>query len=849
MDRIRSLLLARTHVVVMDPDLVASAATRPSRDADVDRFEDELAQLGYVMSLDLASTLRRLPHQTMQELRSWIQDTLARQLGAHRPHVPLYRHFPAGVPADAHTQYAKRILSWLCTRPEQPCPWCSHVTTVGALDPCGHLVCHTCWSTASFAGCPICHRRIAAGGPFMQPAADGDRVGKHAGTLTLLELGFDLLGIAKQRFQRLLVRTRPLSPDDRDEVEAVIDAMGPRAMTWLPERIPARETMAIAIARLVLISPNRAAVMRDLANHVRTATDVLRIAAVLMGANAALVEPMRLGSISRGVRRALLEALERLPVQDVVEDMTRHPRLWKRAGERLHPFEHAAKLPNVTLAFAAVRGTDLARASFGAEVRERATRLQCVRLDGDRMQPIAWAGPIEDALRLRNPRSALARLTHRPGELLRRADHLVRLSQAHQLDALQTIVKAVELAAAKGPPATMLTLASHVARRGRAWPRRVFFPKGDVLNAWSAPDLRPPLRGDAIAVMVGTIRRQLLARAEHRRQFPRAVIDRALVDLLVPINERSASRAKLAWPRGSELALPAGQTLRLFLHWEEPATTRVDLDLSVALYDASWRHVATCDYTNLVVGERAAVHSGDLTSAPAPLGASEFVDLHLERLSMLGARHLVMAVFAYNSVPFDQLAHGFAGLMLAPAEGTCFDPRAVSQRFDLRGRSVITVPLTIDLAERRLRWLDVHIKHHAEVQDVGGYRAALAHIGRDFGDLLATQSRPTLWDLACIHAAARGNVIYIRERDGSFTTYRRRDTESKVMRLARLMSGTNDDGKLAAIPVADAPTWFGLVTAMRMPRGSVGYALDPQGLGSEVTVLAAGDLIAELALS
>jgi hypothetical protein len=582
---------------------------------------------------------------------------------------------------------------------------------------------------------------------------------------------------------------------------------------------------------------------------VRTATDVLRIAAVLMGANAALVEPTRFGSLGRGLRRALLEALERLPVDEVVEDMMRHPRLWKRAGERLHPFEHAAKLPNTTLAFAALRNTDLSRASFGADVRERAARLRCVRLEGDRMHPIAWAGPIEDALRARNPRSALVRLTHRPGELLRRADHLVRLAQGHQLDALQTIVKAVELAAAKGPPATMLTLASHVGRRGRAWPRRVFFPKGDVLHAWGAPDARPPLRGDAIAVIVGTIRRQLLARAEQRRQFPRAVIDRALVDLLVPINERSASRAKLAWPRGSEIALPTGQTLRLFLHWEEPASTRVDLDLSVALYDASWRHVGTCDYTNLVVGDRAAVHSGDLTSAPPPLGASEFVDLHLERLAMMGVRHLVMAVFAFNNVPFEQLAYGFAGVMHAPDDGVHFDPRAVRQRFDLRGRSVITVPLTIDLSERRLRWLDVHIKQHADLHDVGGYRAALAHVGRDFADLLATQARPTMWDLACIHAAARGNVIYIRERDGSFTTYRRRDTESKVMRLARLMSGTNDDGKLAAIPIADAPTWFSLVTALPLPAGSVGYALDPQGVGHDVTVLAAGDLIAELALS
>ena len=51
-----------------------------------------------------------------------------------------------------------------------------------------------------------------------------------------------------------------------------------------------------------------------------------------------------------------------------------------------------------------------------------------------------------------------------------------------------------------------------------------------------------------------------------------------------------------------------------------------------------------------------------------------------------------------------------------------------------------------------------------------------------------------MWDVACIHAAARANTIYIRERDGSFTTYRRRDNETKHARLGRLMSGAADDG-------------------------------------------------------
>ena len=124
MDSIRTLLLARTHTVVLDPDRVASAGTRPTRDVDLEKFEDELAQLGYVMSLDLAMTLRRLPYETILELRSWIAATLAMTLGAHRPHVPLFRGFPATTPTDTSSLYLRRMLTWILTHPAQPCPWC-----------------------------------------------------------------------------------------------------------------------------------------------------------------------------------------------------------------------------------------------------------------------------------------------------------------------------------------------------------------------------------------------------------------------------------------------------------------------------------------------------------------------------------------------------------------------------------------------------------------------------------------------------------------------------------------------------------------------------------------------------
>ncbi len=858
MDRLRTLLLARGNIVVLDPDRVASAATRPSRDSDLDRFEDELAQLGFVMSLDLAITVRRLPHQALHHLKTWMLATLTESLGAHRPHVPLFRGFPAGTPSDTRALYLRRVLSWMFTRPDQPCPWCGQIKPVGALDPCGHLVCRSCWDAGSYAGCPICHRRVAME-PFVEPAAEAEseRVTRGDTQLRLVHLAFDAIAVARDRFERLTARTTPLSKDDRTEVETVIDVIGPKAAIWLPSSIAMKETMAIAVARLWLAAPDRHAMVKATEGHLRTATDVLRVAVVLMGGDPALVEPTKLTSLSRGLRRAVLEALDRLAdrasIAQIVEDVRRHRAKWKRIGERLHPFELATQLPRAALAFAVARESTPTELTFASKLQSVANDAGNVSLDGKRLRVAAWAGPVEDALRRGDVRAATARLAKRPGDLLRRADHLLRLT-ADDEPSLHAVIDAIRDAIPHAMPNMLLTLGAHVRARTAPWPRRVMFPKGEVLRAWAMPDTRPPLRTDAIGSVTDAVREELLARAAKKKLFARAVIDRGLVDLPVPIGERSASRTRLAWPRGTALAIPAGDMLRLFLHWEEPPHERVDLDLSVAFFDGDWRHVATCDYTNLVVPEgsegeaRAAVHSGDLTSAPPPLGASEFLDLHLDRLATLGARHAVMVVFSYNAVPFDRLTHGFAGLMVSPTGDAPFDPRAVHQRFDLSGRSQITIPLTIDLETRRLRWLDVHLREHGDVHHVGGYRAALAHIGRDFEDAFETGARPTMWDVAAIHAAARANTIYVREPGGTVSTIRRRDGESLLARLVRIYDNPDADSQLPKIPTADAPTWVALVTGdLPLPRGSAGYILDHRSnTAAKVHRLEAADLIAEL---
>jgi hypothetical protein len=241
------------------------------------------------------------------------------------------------------------------------------------------------------------------------------------------------------------------------------------------------------------------------------------------------------------------------------------------------------------------------------------------------------------------------------------------VSQLRQPDALAAVIGAVEAAVPRGGPAILLRLASHVALRTEPWPHRVFLPRGST-RAWGTPDSRAPLRGDAVGAIVALARAELVARAAARRNFARAVIDRVLVDRLVPLGERR-----------------------------------------------------------------------------------------------------VVAMLASTS------------------------------------------------------------------DDIAELRDAYSH------------GRPTLWDIAAIHAAARANIVYVRERSGAIAVYRRRDTEQTLARLARLHAGDDPDGMIDELPAANAPTWFALARDdVALPAGSTGYVFGPRTAEQSIERLSAVDLLGDL---
>ncbi|MGY0458660.1 TerD family protein [Kitasatospora sp. cg17-2] len=379
----------------------------------------------------------------------------------------------------------------------------------------------------------------------------------------------------------------------------------------------------------------------------------------------------------------------------------------------------------------------------------------------------------------------------------------------------------------------------------------MFFPKGPAAKAYLADDTRPALDADVVERATAVLTGEALRRAAELPPVDLAVVDAELHGITAPFAERTASRALVTLPRGSELTLPDGRTLRLFLHWTESDTSgRTDLDLAAAMFDADWNHIGTCDFTHLRFADEAAVHSGDLTSAPAPNGSSEFADLDLDLLAAAGVRYVVAVVLSYNNVPFDRLAEAFAGVMVRDEHGTTgpvFDPRQVEQRFDLTSPARASIPMVLDVAGRTMRWLDVvqgvSGTHHA----VHRHTDALAALGRHLTGHFATGARVGLGEVALWHAAARARAVAVRHLDGTVSGYRRRAGEDVPAFAARI--GTPDtDRAVGAVDLTGAQLAFLLRGDLALPAGAQVYALHPAALDAgAVRLLAATELVAALA--
>ena len=536
----------------------------------------------------------------------------------------------------------------------------------------------------------------------------------------LTELGLATTQDLERIVADLIAQATPFSAQDRADLTALRD-FGPEAAP----HVAVKENLAV----LTVIFPDL-----DFSASYRTVTDVLRLAVAMAGGDTSLAEPCRFPSFSRAQRRRLLGLLDAVgQVQDgrdSAEEMARRSERWKRLLRHLRAGDYARRFPRATALLRQV-------ASGGTEA--------------------GFTSHLEEALARRDVEGALRLLTTHPGVFARRLNHLLRLCGDDA--ARERVVAEFARVAPEVSLPVLVRLWEYFSSPGpEVLPWRVVAIKAATgAKTTLIPSTRRP--GPADAAVVRAVEEAL----RQRGQLGRIAVDHGLYEgYTVPLGQRSASPGLRTAGRGTRLPLPAGETIRFFLHWRDlpevtepsgpPVTvnsrgTRVDLDLSAFFVSEDFTRTEQIAYYNL--RSTAAVHSGDLTSAPD--GAAEFIDVTLAEALRQGWRYVVMTVHSFSHHQLSEVPECWAGAMARgadPQSGEVFEASTVMQRLDLVSPTFNATPFVIDLAERRLIWWDLPVgvgEHQVANLDHSSNRV-LAHLR----DLLEGRRMPLAHLLALL---------------------------------------------------------------------------------------------------
>lgn len=515
-----------------------------------------------------------------------------------------------------------------------------------------------------------------------------DMVATHAkllevpSTLKVLTLGGTLEEEAERLYRQLAGSTVPLSGDDL----ALLGELAGFCPTVIPAAIPVRENLAVI---------NAVRVRQGLGATVETTTDVLRLMVALSGGDVTLEKPTKFKSPSKAIRRAVMAALDEIVSDVKLGDAFRHQEEWKRVGEKVHPHEFK-KYPN------AIRFFEVARGDSG------------VKSHGSR---------VESAFAKSDLVSAVSLLAQTPGILFRSLDRLLSAGVSTKV-----LLVALQSCIGKVSGRVLLSVREHLDNRVDPGSMRTFLNRKG--KAWVQVDTRSPLQEEPVLAIMEMIDEEIYRRLPVMTNL---VVDHNILGVALPLSEKSKPKGCGVLPRGSEIPVTEGKTLRFFCYWKE-AEDRTDYDLSVLLLDGAMNLVDHCSFRGLTA--RGMVHSGDFTSAPD--GASEFIDVDLTQLGR-NVQFIVPQVNIFAGEDFEKVGEVFFGFMERgdSKKGLPFEPSTVRVKSEIRGKGKIALPLMFRRGVSNAweaKWMHLYLTGMANFNQVHTNKVTTGLIVRGIND-------------------------------------------------------------------------------------------------------------------
>lgn len=435
--------------------------------------------------------------------------------------------------------------------------------------------------------------------------------------------------------------------------------------------------------------------------RIRTATDVLRLAAGLSDGDISLRENTKFISFKKPVRKYLLDLLERC--DNIAEDVARRAEMWKRFLHQLHPGDHKKRYPRV-----------------------------CKVVDDLYHDRLTTFNSAVEALLLNKNDEVLSLLSERPGEFRRRLAHTLDLFGDKAVNAFLSEKVLNGLTTHQ-----VVSLRSHLELVNHRL-SRVFPPKGN----WNKLQIGAPRPIDDSQqyTLFEALGKVLSSR------IPKVNLDPATRMIKLPNNGEEG-----AYTRGTAFPIPDDvEFIRTASYWKHKSGRNAWFDNGWNFFDTNWNSVGSCCWTHPKFGykETAAVFSGDPTNSKDMEGrAAQLIDLYPTKLKEMGVRYAVWNILCYSGIKFETAEEVFAALQWGkdPQSGNLFEPSRCQLSFPLKGDQLTKYICLIDLEKREMVYLDANL--HGDVHSADRNNETLAKNMPAFMEYL--KALPSVYDLFC----------------------------------------------------------------------------------------------------
>lgn len=467
-----------------------------------------------------------------------------------------------------------------------------------------------------------------------------------------------------------------------------------------PNDIPFKETLAQYVAKCIELKI-------PVKKGVKTATDVLRVAAYMSGGDLTLQTPtkFKLKSTQKNVLAKILAVV----VNE--EDLARNVETWKRFFHCISKYVQKHEILTV----------------FADKVYHKTVK--------------SFASKIETS----NSYDAIKLLKTRAGEFARRLDALLRNSTQQKSIASEFLE-----VADKVDNKVLWQVYNHFKTRNLSKNRVVTPVKGRPKLIEKVGEI-PQHICDYVVNGLEKVLSAKYATKFANNSLGKVYIADALKKAPIPLQMRDSKNGLLQMARGTRVKNNSNY-IRMFMHWFGD-----DMDLSVKVMTESLGNAQHVSYTNLKT--EFAWHSGDFVRAPRPNGACEFIDIDLMLLKKVykNYRYIVMLIYRFSGDCEETIA-GWSEIQKPLQDATpngryqVYDPRNVKNCFECNPTKGYAMPVVYDLVTDEFVWVDLSNLG----ENLRNIENSVSQVKENL-NIALNISKPSLYDLFA--KCANGNIV------------------------------------------------------------------------------------------